>query len=107
MAIMGGLLVKRVLSNKWSIAVFVLPTILFFTYIVVIPIIKTLVYSLLNEIPAKVGSESHFVGLEHYVSMLTPARRNSFPGAVGNSLLYAAVSVFIQLPFSLFLALRF
>ena len=27
---------KRVLSNKWSIAVFVLPTVLFFTYIVII-----------------------------------------------------------------------
>ena len=105
MAMMGGLLLKRVLSNKWSIAVFVLPTVLFFTYIVVIPIFKTLVYSLLNEIPAKVGSESHFAGLEHYITMLTPARRNSFPGAVGNSLLYAAVSVFLQLPFSLFIAL--
>ena len=49
MAMMGGLLLKRVLSSKWSIAVFVLPTVLFFTYIVVIPIFKTLVYSLLNE----------------------------------------------------------
>ena len=39
---------KRVLSNKWSIAVFVLPTVLFFTYIVIVPIVKTLVYSLLN-----------------------------------------------------------
>ncbi len=45
---------KRVLSNKWSIAVFVLPTVLFFSYIVIIPIIKTAVYSMLNEIPAKV-----------------------------------------------------
>ena len=97
--------VKRVLSNKWSIAVFVLPTVLFFTYIVIIPIVKTLVYSLLNEIPAKVGDQSHFVGLENFITMFTPGRRNSFPGAVGNSLLYAAVSVFIQLPFSMFIAL--
>ena len=54
---------KRVLSNKWSIAVFVLPTVLFFTYIVIIPIFKSLYYSMLNEIAAKVGDESTFVGL--------------------------------------------
>lgn len=96
---------KRVLSNKWSIAVFVLPTVLFFTFVVTIPIIKTAIYSLLNEIPAKVGDESHFVGLENYISMLTVGRRNDFPGAVANSMLYAAASIFIQLPFSLLIAL--
>jgi len=96
---------KRVLSNKWNIAVFVLPTVLFFTYIVIFPIFKTLWYSLLNEIPAKIGDQSHFSGIEHYITMFTPGRRNSFPGAVVNSLSYAAISVFIQLPFSLFIAL--
>ena len=72
---------KRVLSNKWSIAVFVLPTVLFFTYIVIFPIFKTLWYSLLNEIPAKIGDASHFTGLEHFIT------------------------VFVQLPFSMFIAL--
>ncbi len=96
---------KRVLSNKWSIAVFVLPTVLFFTYIVIFPIFKTLWYSLLNEIPAKVGDQSHLVWFDNFVKMFTPGRRNSFPGAVVNSMLYAAISVFIQLPFSMFIAL--
>ncbi len=96
---------KRVLSNKWSIAVFVLPTVVFFTYIVIFPIFKTLWYSVLNEIPAKVGDQSHFAGLEHYISMFTPGRRNAFPGAVLNSLYYAALSLFVQLPFSMFIAL--
>ena len=96
---------KRVLSNKWSIAVFVLPTVLFFTYIVIFPIFKTLWYSLLNEIPAKIGDASQFSGLQHYIAMFTPGRRNPFPGAVGNSLAYAALSIFIQLPFSMFIAL--
>ena len=96
---------KRVLSNKWNIMVFVLPTVLFFSYIVIFPIFKTLWYSLLNEIPAKIKDQSHFSGLEHYIAMFTPGRRNSFPGAVVNSLLYAAVSIFIQLPFSMFIAL--
>ena len=96
---------KRVLSNKWSIAVFVLPTVLFFTYIVIIPIFKSLYFSLLNEIPAKVGDESTFVGLQNYIKMFTPGRRNDFPGAVGNSLIYAALSIFVQLPFSMLIAL--
>ena len=96
---------KRVLSNKWSIAVFVLPTVLFFTYIVIIPIFKSLYYSMLNEIAAKVGDESTFVGLANYIKMFTPGRRNDFPGAVLNSLTYAALSIFIQLPFSLLIAL--
>ncbi len=96
---------KRVLSNKWSIMVFVLPTVVFFTYIVIFPIFKTLWYSLLNEIPAKVGNASHFSWLEHYIAMFTPGRRNPFPGAVTNSLLYAALSIFVQLPFSMFIAL--
>lgn len=96
---------KRVLSNKWSIAVFVLPTVLFFTYIVIIPIFKSFYYSLLSEIPAKVGDQSEFVWFENYIQMFTPGRRNTFPEAVLNSLKYAALSIFIQLPFSLLIAL--
>ncbi|MBQ9856767.1 MAG: sugar ABC transporter permease, partial [Clostridia bacterium] len=96
---------KRVLSNKWSIMVFVLPTVLFFTYIVIVPIFKSFWYSLLSEIPAKVGDKSEFVWFENYIKMFTPGRRNDFPGAVLNSLMYAGLSVFIQLPFSLLIAL--
>lgn len=96
---------KRVLSNKWSIMVFVLPTLLFFTYIVTIPIIKTLWYSTLNEIPAIVKDNSKFIGLGNFIELFTPAKRNAFPGAVVNGLLYALVSCGIQLPFSLLIAL--
>ena len=89
---------KRVLSNKWSIMVFVLPTVLFFTYIVIVPIFKSFWYSLLSEIPAKVGDKSEFVWFENYIKMFTPGRRNDFPGAVVNSLNYAGLSIFVQLP---------
>lgn len=95
---------KRVLSNKWSIMVFVLPTILFFTYVVTIPIGKTIWYSMLDEI-ASGTKESHFIGLDNFIKLFTPGRRNDFPGAVVNSMMYAGVSVFIQLPFSLLIAL--
>lgn len=96
---------KRVLSNKWNILVFVLPTVLFFTYIVIVPIFKSFYYSLLSEIPAKVGDQSEFVWFENYIKMFTPGRRNDFPGAVLNSLKYAGLSIFVQLPFSLLIAL--
>ena len=86
---------KRVLSNKWSIMVFVLPSIVFFTYVVTIPIAKSIWYSLLNEIPAIAKDNSHFVGLENFIKLFTPGRRNDFPGAVVNSMIYAAVSVFV------------
>lgn len=96
---------KRVLSNKWNIAVFVLPTIIFFTFIVIIPIFKSFYYSLLSEIAAKVKDQSEFIWFDNYIKMFTPGRRNAFPGAVLNSLKYAGLSVFIQLPFSLLIAL--
>lgn len=96
---------KRVLSNKWSIMVFVLPTVLFFTYIVIVPIFRSFWYSLLSEIPAKVGDKSEFVWFENYIKMFTPGRRNDFPGAVINSLNYAGLSIFVQLPFSLLIGL--
>lgn len=85
--------------------VFVLPTVLFFTYVVTIPILKTFWYSTLNEIPAIVKDKSQFVGLENFKTLFTPGRRNDFPGAVVSGLLYALVSCGIQLPFSLLIAL--
>lgn len=95
---------KRVLSNKWSIMVFVLPTVLFFTGIVIIPIIMSIFYSTLDWTPKTAPSFDFFVGFSNYIAMFTE-KRAPFPAAAAHSLLYAAVSAFIQLPFSLFIAL--
>ena len=51
------------------------------------------------------GDQSEFVWFDNYIKMFTPGRRNDFPGAVLNSLKYAALSVFVQLPFSLLISL--
>lgn len=95
---------KRVLSNKWSILVFVLPTVLFFTFIVIIPIIMSIFYSLLDWTSKTAPTIEYFTGIQNYIDMFTE-KRATFPRAVGHSMLYAAASVFIQLPFSLFIAL--
>lgn len=95
---------KRVMSNKWSIMLFVLPTVLFFTCIVIIPIVVSVFYSTLDWTPKTGPSLDTFIGLKNYLTMFTE-RRAQFPSAVAHSMLYAAVSVFIQLPFSLLLAI--
>ncbi|MBO4298363.1 MAG: sugar ABC transporter permease [Clostridia bacterium] len=95
---------KRVLSNKWHIMVFVLPTVLFFTFFVMIPIAMSAFYSTLNWTTKTKPTFEYFVGFRNYIDMFT-AKGSSFPDAVWHSLLYAGASVFLQLPFSLLLAL--
>ncbi len=94
---------KKVLSNKWHIMVFVLPTVLFFTYFVMIPIVMSAFYSTLNWTSKTDSTFEYFVGFKNYIDMFGPRFR--FTQAAKNSLLYAGASVFIQLPFSLLLAL--
>ena len=95
---------KKVLSNKWHIMVFVLPTVLFFTCIVIIPIAMSAFYSTLDWTTKTKATFEYFVGFRNYVEMFT-SKRSVFPDAVVHSLLYAGASVFLQLPFSLLLAL--
>ena len=95
---------KRVLSNKWHIMAFVLPTVIFFTAIVIVPIAMSAYYSLLNWTTKTKPTLEYFVGFSNYVEMFT-GRRTVFPSAAIHSLLFAGVSVFVQLPFSLLLAL--
>ena len=95
---------KKVLSNKWHIMVFVLPTVLFFTFFVIIPIVMSAFYSTLNWTTKTRATLEYFVGFQNYINIFT-AKGSVFPDAVWHSLLYAGASVFLQLPFSLLLAL--
>ena len=95
---------KRVLSNKWHIMVFVLPTVLFFTAIVIVPIAMSAFYSLLNWTTKTKPTMEYFVGFSNYIEMFA-SKRSVFPSAAIHSLMFAGVSVFVQLPFSLLLAL--
>ncbi|WP_342553738.1 sugar ABC transporter permease [Paenibacillus sp. FSL R7-0652] len=90
---------NSVFSNKGTIAVFVLPTLILFCGIVLIPIFVSSYYSLLDWNGVGKGA---FIGLDNYVEMFKDTRVTN---SIKNSLLFAGASVFIQLPISLVLAL--
>lgn len=90
---------RRLYSNKLYIAVFVLPALLAFLCIGVIPLFITGYYGLFdyNGIGDKV-----FLGLGNYIHLFTADKE--FQGAVLNSFFLAAASLGIQLPLSFILA---
>ncbi|WP_438434986.1 carbohydrate ABC transporter permease [Gorillibacterium sp. sgz500922] len=90
---------NSVFSNKTAIAIFVLPTLIVFCAIVLVPIFISSYYSLLDWNGVGKGT---FVGLQNYAHMFADSRAMN---SVKNSLLFAAASIFIQLPISLLLAL--
>ena len=90
---------NSVFSNKTAIAIFILPTLLLFCAIVLIPIFVSSYYSLLDWDGVGKGT---FIGLNNYIDMFNDSR---VLNSIKNSLLFAAASIFIQLPISLLLAL--
>lgn len=74
------------------------PTMFLITVLVVVPIIMSIYYSLLEWDGIGKGV---FVGLQNYKDIFTDTR---FLNSVKNSLLYAGFSLVLQLPFSLLLA---
>lgn len=92
---------EKLLRDKKAIFLFTFPTFLLFTVIVVLPIFFSIHYSLLNWDGFSKGS---FVGLTNYKNLFVD-NTDGFLQSVLNSLVLALVSVGIQLPISLILAL--
>lgn len=92
---------EKVLSDKKAICIFILPALLVFSLIVVIPIIMSFYYSLLQW--DGIG-KSVFIGIENYKNLII-GNRDGFLKAVSNSLLMALLCVIIQLPLALIFAL--
>ena len=90
---------NKILSNKKVLCLFLLPTLLITALIVVIPIFISFYYSMLDWDGIGKGS---FIGLHNYIELIKDTR---FLNSVKNSLLFALLSIFIQLPFSLLLAI--
>lgn len=90
---------KKILSNKKAIAAFVVPTIIIMLVIVVVPIFISVYYSMLDWDGLGKGT---FVGMQNYKDLLADER---FFSSIKNSLLYVLLSLFVQLPISLILAL--
>ena len=92
---------NRVLANKKAIIFFMAPAVLLFAVIIATPIVMSVTYSFTEW--DGIG-EKVFCGLDNYKELFVH-NNDGFWRAVGNSLIFAAGSVFIQLPISLILAL--
>ncbi|MFP4697332.1 MAG: carbohydrate ABC transporter permease [Eubacteriales bacterium] len=91
----------KVRQNKVAIILFILPAVVLFTIIIIIPIFMSGYYSLLDW---NGMSEGTFIGLNNYIELFT-SKSAGFPKTMGNAFLLVILSVFIQLSFALWLAL--
>ena len=92
---------NRVRNNKLAIVIFILPAAWLFLGIIIVPIFLSSYYSLLDWDGI---SEPTFIGLKNYVEIFTSSSIG-FPKSVANVLLLAALSLVVQLPISLLLAI--
>lgn len=92
---------EKVLRDKKAICVFVLPALIIFAVIVLIPIFVSIRYSTLNW--DGIG-KAQFVGVQNYIDLFT-GNTDGFPRSISNALILAGLSVFLQLPLALFFAL--
>lgn len=92
---------QRLLGDKKAIFLFVFPTFLLFTVIVILPIFISTYYSLLKW---NGFSKGVFVGFNNYIRLFVN-NADGFPKAVINSVILAVLSVGIQLPIAMILAL--
>lgn len=91
----------KLYSKKSTIFLFILPALVLFIAILVAPIFASAYYSFFDW---NGFGKKTFIGLENYTELFT-SNSIGFPKALKNSLLMAALSVFVQLPISLGLAL--
>ncbi len=93
---------KKLYSNKRNIIIFLLPALILFCGILIAPIVMSGYYSLFDW--KGIGANKVFIGLKNYKELFT-SDAIGFLKALRNSLLLAALSVFLQLPLALGLAL--
>ena len=92
---------NRVLSNKKAVFIFLFPALILFLTIIIVPIFMSMTYSLTEWEKKK---KKVFTGFDNYKELFL-TNSDGFWRAVKNSLIFAAGSVFVQLPISLILAL--
>lgn len=92
---------KKLYSNKLTIILFILPALLLFLLILVAPIFISGYYSFFDW---NGFGKKTFIGMENYAELFT-SNSIGFVKALGNALLLALLSVAVQLPLALGLAL--
>lgn len=107
---------KKTFTYRLSIFAFLLPALILFVGILIAPIVMSVIYSL-NDFKAISGADRTFVGLKNYIELFSKELVNATTGkpyanvnymgdALLNALLLGALSVFIQLPLALIIALK-
>ncbi len=93
---------NRLYSNKRHILLFLLPALILFCSVLIAPILMSTYYSFFDW--KGIGPAENFVGFANYKELFT-SNAIGFMRALRNALLLAALSVFLQLPLALALAL--
>lgn len=91
---------KKVFSNKVAITIFMLPALVFFAMVIAVPVVMSVAYSLMDW---NGFGDMTFAGIRNYLTLFVK-NMDGFPIAVKNSVLFLLVSVFVQIPISLFFA---
>ncbi|MBR1986401.1 MAG: sugar ABC transporter permease [Mogibacterium sp.] len=92
---------NKMYSNKWYIIIFLLPALILFCGVLIAPIGASGYFSFFDW---NGFTEKTFIGFSNYKELFT-SDSIGFMKALGNSLLLAVLSVFLQLPLALALAL--
>ncbi len=92
---------KKVLGNKGAIALFVVPALVLYTIVVMVPVIWSLYYSLYNGTP---GLNWEFVGLANYAKLF---KDKNFINSLTVNAKYIVVTTIGQVSCGLMLALMF
>ncbi len=92
---------ERIYKKKFTTFLLLLPALLLFVGIIIVPIVMSFYYSLFDW---NGFTDMKFIGLENYIELFTSKAVN-FPRSISNSVVLAVLSVFLQIPLSLGLAL--
>jgi raffinose/stachyose/melibiose transport system permease protein len=92
---------KKVLGNKKAIALFVVPALILYTVIVMVPVVWSMYYSFFNGSP---GLNWEFVGLDNFAKLF---KDKNFHNALIVNFKYIAVVMIGQVGLGLLLALMF
>jgi len=92
---------NKVWNNKKAICIFLAPALILFITIVVFPIFMSSYYSFFKWDGM---TKPTFIGFENYIELFT-SKSAGFPKTLRNAFILAGLSVFVQLPVSLFLAI--
>ncbi len=92
---------NKVMSDKVAIFIFIAPALIVFSTICLLPILVSVYYSTLDWNGVAKGV---FVGIQNYITIFTNPSDFFFKG-IWNSLILAFLSVFVQVPLALLLAI--